>query len=267
MSIKTTLHATAPLLYLCRTYRKCRWGLYASPPPLATAVVGWFSYFRTFFFLWKTGLVFFIRDLHQKKSARLKTKKILTKKNVTHTIKKVPRLTPIQERLTVISTIELRFRRNGRAPPLVSASTHHPKYFYTPLPLNLANKQASNNKQASKQALLLSVLAVAPTHRSGLYSTLAILEPRWCPCQIQTLSQKLALLESGFKPHSPRYMRFLVLPQCDKWCAQFGPFLAFFGFSFGHIAEFEGSKGLFVTRNSRRRWTVRTLFSFFSRFD
>ena len=60
-----------------------------------------------------------------------------------------------------------------------------------PLPLNLANKQqqASNNKQ---QALLLTVLAIAPPHRSGLYSTLAILEPRWWPCQIQVLSQKLS---------------------------------------------------------------------------
>ena len=63
-------------------------------------------------------------------------------------------------------------------------------YYYTPLPLNLANKQA--NKQASnKQALLLSVLAIARPHRAGLYSTLAILEPRWWPCQIQVLSQKL----------------------------------------------------------------------------
>ena len=64
-------------------------------------------------------------------------------------------------------------------------------YYYTPVPLNLANKQASNHKQASKQALLLSVLAIARPHRSGLYSTLAILEPRWCLYQIQVLSQKL----------------------------------------------------------------------------
>ena len=64
-------------------------------------------------------------------------------------------------------------------------------YYYTPLPLNLANKpqQASNNKQ--QQALLLTVLAIAPPHRSGLYSTLAILEPRWWPCKIQVLGQKL----------------------------------------------------------------------------
>ena len=65
-------------------------------------------------------------------------------------------------------------------------------YYYTPLPLNLANKQATSKQQASKQqALLLSVLAIAPPHRSGLYSTLAILEPRWWPCQVQVLSQKL----------------------------------------------------------------------------
>ena len=62
-------------------------------------------------------------------------------------------------------------------------------YYYTPLPLNLANKQQASNKQ---QALLLSVLVIAPPHCSGLYSTLAILEPRWCPCQIQVYSQKLS---------------------------------------------------------------------------
>ena len=50
-------------------------------------------------------------------------------------------------------------------------------YYYTPLPLNLANKQATS-KQASKQALLLLVLAIAQPHRSGLYPTQAILEPR-----------------------------------------------------------------------------------------
>ena len=70
-------------------------------------------------------------------------------------------------------------------------------YYYTPLPLNLANKQqASNNKQATtsnkQQALLLTVLAIAPPHRSGFYSTLTILEPRWFFCQIQVHSQKLS---------------------------------------------------------------------------
>ena len=50
-------------------------------------------------------------------------------------------------------------------------------YIYIYIPLNLANKQqatTSNNKQ-----------------RLGPDSTLAILEPRWWPCQIQVLSQKL----------------------------------------------------------------------------
>ena len=71
-------------------------------------------------------------------------------------------------------------------------------YYYTPLPLNLAHKQASNKQQqASKQALLLSVLAIAPPHRSGLYSTLAILEPRWCPCQIQVFSKKPPVAPRG----------------------------------------------------------------------
>ena len=64
-------------------------------------------------------------------------------------------------------------------------------YYYTPLPLNLANKQqaTSNNKQ--QQARLRAVLAIAPSQGLGPDSTLAILEPRWCPCRIQVLSQKL----------------------------------------------------------------------------
>ena len=47
--------------------------------------------------------------------------------------------------------------------------------------------KATSNKQAT---LLLSVLAITPFHGFGLYSTLAISYPRWCPCQIQVLSQK-----------------------------------------------------------------------------
>ena len=35
------------------------------------------------------------------------------------------------------------------------------------------------------------ITQTAPPHRSGLYSTLAISYPRWWPCQIQVLSQKL----------------------------------------------------------------------------
>ena len=45
--------------------------------------------------------------------------------------------------------------------------------------------KATSNKQAT---LLLSVLAITPFHGFGLYSTLAISYPRWCPCQIQVLS-------------------------------------------------------------------------------
>ena len=90
-------------------------------------------------------------------------------------------------------------------------------YYYTPLPLSLANKQQASNKQASnnkQQALLLSVLAIAPPHRSGLYSTLAILEPRWWPCQIQVLSQKL----TGGAPGRGRQVR-----RCPPKSAQFLP--------------------------------------------
>ena len=83
MSIKTTLHATAPLLYPCRRYPKCPWGLYASPPPVAMAVVGWFLCFPAFFL---EKWVFFphtrlmpkkksLRDLHQKKKISVEKKK------------------------------------------------------------------------------------------------------------------------------------------------------------------------------------------------
>ena len=62
-------------------------------------------------------------------------------------------------------------------------------YYYTPLPLNLASKQAttSNNKHFSFLFwLLLSLIAPGSTL---LWS---ILEPRWCPCQIQVYSQKIS---------------------------------------------------------------------------
>ena len=59
-------------------------------------------------------------------------------------------------------------------------------YYYTPLPLNLAN---NNNKQATTR--LRAVLAIAPSQRFGSCPYVAILEPRWWPCQIQVLSQKL----------------------------------------------------------------------------
>ena len=96
MSIKTTLHATAPLLYPCRRYPKCPWGLYASPPPVAMAVVGWFLCFPAFFFL-KNGVFFPIRVLRQKKkSTRLTPKKKFPskKKRDLRQKKKFTRLTP-----------------------------------------------------------------------------------------------------------------------------------------------------------------------------
>ena len=101
MSIKTTLHATAPLLYPCRRYPKCPWGLYASPPPVAMAVVGWFLCFPAFFFVffWKNGVFFShtrltpkkksLRNLHQKKKISIEKKTRLTPKK-----KQVTRLTP-----------------------------------------------------------------------------------------------------------------------------------------------------------------------------
>ena len=48
--------------------------------------------------------------------------------------------------------------------------------------MQLASKQATTSS---------SLLAITPAQRFRLHSSLAILEPRWCPCQIQFLSQKL----------------------------------------------------------------------------
>ena len=58
-------------------------------------------------------------------------------------------------------------------------------YYYTPLPLNLAN-----NKQQQHQATtrLLAVLAIAPSQGFGSFAHVAILEPSWWPCQILVLS-------------------------------------------------------------------------------
>ena len=54
-------------------------------------------------------------------------------------------------------------------------------YCYTPLPLNLTNKQQqATSKHCSVPFWLLL----------RLITILAIQEPRWCPCQIQVLSQK-----------------------------------------------------------------------------
>ena len=62
-------------------------------------------------------------------------------------------------------------------------------YYYTPLPLNLANKQQQATTTTTTR--LLAVLAIAPSQRFGSFAHVAILEPRWWPCQIQFLSQKL----------------------------------------------------------------------------
>ena len=88
-------------------------------------------------------------------------------------------------------------------PKVYEQMLNRPIYYYTPLPLNLANnkqasKQQASRQQASKQAtLLLSVLAISSVQRFGLYSTLAISYPRWCPCGIQVLSQKLSASAPG----------------------------------------------------------------------
>ena len=58
-----------------------------------------------------------------------------------------------------------------------------------PSPLKFSYKQQATTTTTTTRHH--SVLATAPSHRLGLDSTLAILEPRWWPCQIQVLSQKL----------------------------------------------------------------------------
>ena len=126
MSIKTPLHATGPLLYPCRRYPKCPWGLYASPPPAAMAVVGWFLFFPAFFFLFFLKKGFFsIRDLYQKqKSLRdlHEKKQNSVKKNATYARKSYATYakTNIKKRVTLIFTIELRF------PPLGWWEKHFP---------------------------------------------------------------------------------------------------------------------------------------------
>ena len=61
-------------------------------------------------------------------------------------------------------------------------------YYYTPLPFNLANKQ---QQQATTTTRLRAVSAIAPSQRFGSFAHVAILEPRWWPCQTPFLSQKL----------------------------------------------------------------------------
>ena len=60
-------------------------------------------------------------------------------------------------------------------------------YSYTLLPFNLASKQP----QAKSTSLFRFGHCSALSLRALLYSTLAILEPRWWPCHIQVFSQKL----------------------------------------------------------------------------
>ena len=96
-------------------------------------------------------------------------------------------------------------------------------YYYTPLPLNLANnkQQATSNKQQATTTLLRAVLAIAPSQRFGSFAHVAILEPRWCPCQIQVLSQKLT---SGGPGRWRQVGR--CPPKSALFCAPKQPFLA-----------------------------------------
>ena len=85
-----------------------------------------------------------------------------------------------------------RARRNKKLSRNVCGSTsiNTHIYYYTPLPLNLANKQQQQQQQ-QQQAILRAVLAIVPSQRLGSFAHVAILKPRLCPCQIQVLSQKI----------------------------------------------------------------------------
>ena len=65
--------------------------------------------------------------------------------------------------------------------------------------------------------------------------------------------------EFGFEPRGQRYGPFLVLGLFYINCAQSGPFLAILGPFLGHTVELEGKKGLFVTGQSRHKWSVATV--------
>ena len=62
-----------------------------------------------------------------------------------------------------------------------------------------ASKQSSNNNNKHSFFPLWSLLRLIG-HCPGLYSTVAVLNPRWWPCEIQVLSQKLTASTLGQGP-------------------------------------------------------------------
>ena len=98
--------------------------------------------------------------------------------------------------------------------------------------------QASNKQATSKQARHHSVLAIARSYRLGLDFTLALVEPRWCPFQIQVLSQK----PSGGGPGRERRAGRCPPKSAPLWAKKrhFSPKIAP---KPGQIAETKGSGG------------------------
>ena len=82
--------------------------------------------------------------------------------------------------------------------------------YSTPLLLNPTNKQAS--KQAKHVIILFWQLLLANASGSTLG---AILEPRWCPCLIQVLSQKLT---DGTPGHRRQVGRLPRVDPFDPFC-------------------------------------------------
>ena len=86
---KTILHATSTLLYPCWRYPKCPWGLYASPPPQAMALVKWLLcffyvlfFFFFFFFFFREKSFFSTRNVRLRKGLHdVRSKKFWREKN------------------------------------------------------------------------------------------------------------------------------------------------------------------------------------------
>ena len=80
--------------------------------------------------------------------------------------------------------------------------SRHYGIFHWPKHVTTGSKRAKNTCLSILGGLGTTLeKMITPFQRFGLYSTLAILEPGWWPCQIQVLSQKLNGGAPGRGPH------------------------------------------------------------------